>query len=724
MDKDTDPKQVSNIRYSDGYNASLSQSGNEKKISSFLGTTTLRVIAATVSDRDDIYIMGMYEAKAKIDDVETTVALTFLYNANDSTFKVFVTTEKTPFSNYVVYSQTFTTAEEALLVAEGNYFVDCKIYKEGGTSYAHFTDGVTEPKKIPLVITTAGKGHTTPYSQDEVQLIRTGFRGNISGIAVTSGGDLLCGTYQFALRLFHSTENKYTKFGLLTQPVFIGMDASATERSHGGVGFVSTNQIDLTMTFLEDYAAVADPLYTHYQLAVIENINGTKDRQATVKLLQPEALTDHTSAYTETFTYETNKPAKELVSISEITVDDAAVKSFRTLEIKNNRLIPANVEYHPLDYDVTAHTTVGAATATVQKDLGDVNVGYNDSGMATNYVGHFRDEVYRYARVYEDKYGNFSKPKVIDFSSLTAGNNQASAGIDYRFQNRGNDKYGTLIGATNLQALGLNIVDLNNHPTWAVAVHIVRVPRKKKIQFQTPLVPSMLVQPALAKGDYPAQRSSSSEASLERLNVATEWVEESKESGGIFNKFIAEKAGDRIISDAEKSAFVEKDEIIEVGEGTNPDGTYAPKNFYHILPKNLIRYGDVYGEEQPAAGTGTVYGTNSSFDTLSFKVLGGTTTPVWIGRGYLETSLFTDTISSVDTGVTFTYNDGSPILAADLITVTISLRNHGGSSWDSPYYTNGGDAYYDTVASPTASLGNGTDYYDLHDFHINIGFES
>ena len=309
---------------------------------------------------------------------------------------------------------------------------------------------------------------------------------------------------------------------------------------------------------------------------MVENVTSSPEGSLTVKVLQPEDITGFTS--TTTFDYTTNAPAISLESIDEVTVDDAAVKTFQTLEIKNNRLIPANIKYYPLDHD-NGNPVIADTTAPLQKSFtGDKAVAYRDADNASNYVGHYRDEVYRYGVVYEDEHGNFSKPRIIDFSAVT--NNWATVakggkgGKDFRFPPRKDGEYGTLLdGNGDIQALGLDIRGLTNHPTWAVAAHIVRVPRKKKILFQTPLIPSILVQPAKAQGDYPAQRSSSDETNLEVLNV----------------------------------------------EAANPDGTFVPKNFYHVLPKNLVRFGDL--QEPDAAANGSVYGSHSNTTIGTYGVI-------------------------------------------------------------------------------------------------------
>jgi len=639
MDKDTDPAQVENFKYLDGYNLSLSQDGREKKLSAILGTTTLKKLNAAGITRGNVHIMGMYEATVSLDTADTLMVLVFYYDGTD--FKIFATPEDTSYAadtlteKYEMYTKTAA-------LTDADMFVDCVVHKEGGTSYAYFTDAEQSPKKLPLVITTGEKGDKlnggTSYYDEEIEMLRTGFDGNISAVAVTEngGGDLLCGTYQFAVRLFNSSLNKYTKWSLLTQPVVVRMpyvqSVTAGETSYGGVGYVSTSDIDLTISTITNYTTQS--LYDYFQIAVVENIDGAVGSTLTAKVLQPEAY----AGTTETYNYTTNKRAKELIHIDELTVDDAAIKNLKSLAIKNNRMLSLNVNYHPLNYN-NGNPTVGSGTIPIQKVFtNEASVPYRDSDNATNFVGHFRDELYRYAAVYEDKYGNYSKPYILNFDSATVTANSAAAGsIDWRFPARTDGTYGTLLGTGgDAQALGLGIRGLVNHPTWAVAVHIVRVPRKKKIQFQTPLIPSVVVQPAKATGGYPAQRKNEAGTDLDILNV----------------------------------------------EATNPDGAFVPKNFFHVVAKNMFRFGDLEGT---TVNRGTVYATQSSVNkpTRSFKVVNSLT-----GFDYeilfdaSLTSIYTHTATDVmglqiqQDGILGEYQD---MVSGDDITVTLTRRARGTS---------------------------------------------
>ena len=264
MNKDVDPKQISQDQYKDAYNTSMSQDGREGQAATFKGTDDILNIITSANlgaSAANAHLLGVYEAEYLLNNVKTLMALAFTFNDNNNKFEVYaIDINATTPAIYTQFSQTLTADEATEFLANKNMFVDCKIYKEGGKTYAYFSDGVFEPKKLPLAITSpTGKGSTIPYTEEEIKLIRTGFRGNIASTTVATGGDLAAGVYQFSLRLYNNDENKYTKWSLLTQPVFIGIDATTTSKSYGGVGFVTSNKITLNLATATDYTS----LYTH-----------------------------------------------------------------------------------------------------------------------------------------------------------------------------------------------------------------------------------------------------------------------------------------------------------------------------------------------------------------------------------------------------------------------------------------------------------------------------
>jgi hypothetical protein len=343
---------------------------------------------------------------------------------------------------------------------------------------------------------------------------------------------------------------------------------------------------------------------------------------------------------------------------------------------------------------------IANTSTVVNESLSGGVMAYSDYEQATNKVGYFRDELYRFAITYYDEFGNYSRPKILDMSlvlanaavpawvtstAYTINDNVRESGVAYvcivahtsgtfatdlaaakwaiathtdmRFPDRDNGKYGTLLNSTSIQALYLNLMGIDNHPTWAKGFEILRAPRKKKIQFQTPLIPSILVQPPLAKGDYPDQRKDENNNHLDVLNV----------------------------------------------EAANPLGTYVPKNFLHTLPKSLVNQGalnDVTG------GNGTFYYKNTSGfslvldtnDSGQWNLLDGVTS---------DTVLFqyADGVSSdvpeVWEGASTTIGSGPPAVLVNLKTRVI-----GTTPWATDLGTYGSGAQYQTalhtltVASP------------------------
>ena len=170
-----------------------------------------------------------------------------------------------------------------------------------------------------------------------------------------------------------------------------------------------------------------------------------------------------------------------------------------------------NIRYHDLSFDNGDPVVKqgGGVTTT------PIN-GYDEN--KTSVRGYFRDEVYRFAVVYMDKYGNRSAAKPLNMANVS-GNTSSQVGFkDMKFPSRTNSVY-SIINENGLPTrLGLSIL-LDNHPTWAVAFEIVRVKRKKRILFQTPVVPMMSIKGIGAKVNYPSKQYQKDEGSSSADNV-------------------------------------------------------------------------------------------------------------------------------------------------------------------------------------------------------------
>ena len=612
MNTDSDKNTIKSNQYEAAINVTISQSGNYGKLSAIKDTALKAAVIANaaIGNQDDLHVMGITSSRIKTGSGNIEGAIVFIYNnaSGSELLSVFAYTPPTTLT--LLYS-------ESVVLTDSKRFIDSVIYRENGIDYIYYADYEEAIKKIACDTTAS-----LPLKREKILLLRTGFRGKISNTVVQAGngGDLLCGTYQFSYRLINSVTNRYTKWAVISNPVIVGMTPATNTQPYGGVGFVSDANIRLTLALYQNYST--NSLYDYYQISVLENIDGSKEKNQTVKVLSQKALSDFdfsplpSNPATATYDYSTNAPADELLTIDELTIDDAAIKSVRTLQIKHNRLIGGNVIYHDLDY-TQGDPIVATTTTHVNEALSGGAMAYSDFDQATNKVGHWRDELYRYAISYFDEFFNYSRPKILDFSAVTAnlakladwatsttyvvgdkvresskgykciighdsvtfatdlGNGKwelVNFSKDYRFPDRDNGKYGTLLNSSdNVQALYLKLMGINNHPTWAKGFVILRAPRKKKVLFQTPLIPSILIQPARAKGDYPDQRKNEDSQFLDVLNVAA----------------------------------------------ANPKGSYVPKNYFHSLPKSLVNQSRLIDVE--AASGGIFYVNNTSIDLALYS---------------------------------------------------------------------------------------------------------
>ncbi len=81
--------------------------------------------------------------------------------------------------------------------------------------------------------------------------------------------------------------------------------------------------------------------------------------------------------------------------------------------------------------------------------------------------------------------------------------NHAQADVkDFKFPSREIPEFSLLDSKDDPTAIGLTITGIKNHPSWAKAFAIVRLPRKKNIIFQTPQINTIAVEGVLTPGDF------------------------------------------------------------------------------------------------------------------------------------------------------------------------------------------------------------------------------
>lgn len=384
-------------------------------------------------------------------------------------------------------NQLYALYQEAV-VAEFNTtdrVVDAINYPENGVDVIYFTDAFNEMRYFKCEI-------PSPYTANfltkfDISLQRKGAVGSITLNSVGSGGNLLSGSYQFAYRSCDPVKKKFTKWSSLTNPVHVYDADNSTNVIHAGVGILTNRKINITVT----PSTLEGSNLGFIQLAILENVSSTPPTEASLSEFLP-----YTGSLT--FDYKSNTRVGT-VSLDDLTVDLAQIKNVKTLQVSNNRLFAGNIEY----VDLIPTTNPSVVSGSVITRTSAFTDPYSSDDFSSRNVGYFRNEVYRLGAVYEDEDGNKSPAIPLDLSGVT--HNQITSGLkDIKFPDRSTSNSWTLFNSNGrLQALGLNIT-IRNSVSWAKKVHIVRLPRKKDILFQTPIIPMMSVSGIGALGNYPS----------------------------------------------------------------------------------------------------------------------------------------------------------------------------------------------------------------------------
>jgi hypothetical protein len=371
--------------------------------------------------------------------------------------------------------------------------VDARSYPENGKDILYFTDNYHEVRQLRCEIPTP---YTANFLSDyDLSLQKYGANGTISfntATAIATGGTLLSGTYQFAYRLLNPTTKTYTKWSSLTNSVHIYNKIEASYAVYAsGYGLATNRKIVMSINpSAYEMTAVTNGDLTHFQLAVIENVTPVDTLEASLLAVEPIASRTN-------YEYKANYNIGK-ISVDEIVIDSAAIKTSKTVAISQNRLFAGNVQYQNLQFDngtPSLDTTSNQFITYSRSNDVDLELEKNLSFRK----GYFRNEVYRFAIVYFDKYGNKSEPQVLNMTNVSG--NTISGATDVKFPQR-SSSYPILNASHNPVDIGLRL-NIKNHPTWAVGFEIVREKRIKNVLFQTPMIPMMSVKGIGALDTYP-----------------------------------------------------------------------------------------------------------------------------------------------------------------------------------------------------------------------------
>jgi hypothetical protein len=247
-------------------------------------------------------------------------------------------------------------------------------------------------------------------------------------VEIKTGGQLVCGTYNFSFRFYNSTNGNSSAWSLFCNPIAIALENNEylldivntyanspvlvdillvfgmyDQQLGGKISQVANKKIVLDIPFQGDEYTFYDSI----QLAVIKNIDGLAIPSSVAYITEPskEWYDNHTQVEY------TGSAAENVVDVSEIVTEDAAIKCAKTQVIKDNRLFRGNITYYDFKNDRGA-TTFDNATS-IQETT------YYKIGEETNWKkGYFHDEVYAYGIGYIDEYNNVGLVEPLDFGSL------------------------------------------------------------------------------------------------------------------------------------------------------------------------------------------------------------------------------------------------------------------------------------------------------------------
>lgn len=481
-------------QFLDAKNLSLVGDGTFLSLQDKKGTTKLETIIAT----NNTTVLGVYATRYTIGTDENVNCLTiFTVTVADAGFPGTFYIYAYDIDNDALYQLYSEDAPPALIgVANIPSLVDAVLYPENGLDILYFTDYLNRPRKIRCEIPTG-------YAPDflnilDLDLLKRQALGTVDFESVSSGGSLLTGTYQIAYQMLKPETNKYTRFSLLTNPIHIFTTVNGIVSA--GIGLASDKRIKIDINPTEDEVAY----YTHFRLAIVENVGAVPDSQVNVGLTKTYPISDLLNFYilsNTQFSYTT---------IDEIVIDLAAIERVKTIAVRENRMLFGNVELASLEYDQRLPEVGGGSILIEKGDIGYSNA--TQENFQSKFKGYFRDEVYRFGISYFDEYGNYSSAKTLDTILVTG--NQYGGGFDMKFpaiQTIVSGTYYSLQDSdSRIKAMGLRLTGIDNHPTWAKGFVILRAKRKKKILFQTPVLPMTKLVGLGAVGKYPTERRETS----------------------------------------------------------------------------------------------------------------------------------------------------------------------------------------------------------------------
>lgn len=401
IDKDTDLKFIKNLKMVDAVNMEITGDGKYFALKNIKGTSHILDIIdspSVDSNIDNVNILAAFECKCAFQSgyysgqsVDEKNECVIIYSVHK------LISDSSEVSRITLYdiSRDFTTIlyetstnnigngkVQLSFPLEG--VIDGSVYGERGIDNIYFTDGVNTVRKISLYVEST---FTTKDDARILTLRRYAAFDYLLYKAVVDGGYLYSGSYQFSYQWYNSRTLKESCWSDFTNPIpiypseYIPIDDTNTidlspDRSfldaiYGGLPGEITNKkivLSIEKTQNDEYYEIYDSL----RLAVAKNIDGNKVHASSAYITPPiynvfDFISSASIGDSYDFEYDGNL-LEFAIDIKEISIDDANIKTFKTLMIKDNILFGSNITYNDLNIDNVEFTEGYAITKKLGLD--------------------------------------------------------------------------------------------------------------------------------------------------------------------------------------------------------------------------------------------------------------------------------------------------------------------------------------------------------------------
>lgn len=379
--------------YRAAINMDLSSQGSEdilNQIRSALLMDTF-TISSLLADAASMNILGFCKCFAKLSGIEKEGIFVAVVSESTASVK----------RSWLLFTDgsTFTQIGQVSLTAQLDFpvsgAVGCFSTKDRGRSFVYFSDEQGEIRKIEMDSSV----WATYSSVNDISLVSLAPSGGVVTFdSIVNNGVLISGTYQFSYSLFNSANGSYTKWSPFTNPIPAIWSQSPT--LGGAVGQSTSRAIKLSVSI----SSSENDDFTDVRVAVVKNNTGDNEQQTIAFVFTKEI----TASGVMPIIYSGAESEYEL-TLGDIVIADAPIKTVKTLVETNNRLLAGGVTY----FNRRILDDEGLLTAAaVLKETVD----YEQEDDCVNKKGHFRGEVYRFGIAYHDELGNWSPVRPLDFS--------------------------------------------------------------------------------------------------------------------------------------------------------------------------------------------------------------------------------------------------------------------------------------------------------------------